>query len=253
MRSKKTKGMVAILVFFVPAIAEAALTINDPRGDNVVVTALPDHSQNCPNELFINHITGHYTFHLAYIANEFNKPSVSFLSFKNPSDGIKPLPAVPGTILMVSMGFLCISLIKDRNFWLNMLTGLLCAGKTGFVFLPNLALRIAGKTKTAAYSLSLNKACLCVPKYYHRLRSEIEGTFYIGLLRYLAGIPYRAETFSYQIRNRNIRKLHFQKSEFLFLFNQVINFVVLEVWLSFCYFSKLFIIANLARGPPLHV
>lgn len=252
MRGKKTKGMVVIMVFFVPALTNAALIINDPGEDYVEFSLQPD-SYTIPFiESEISCITGHYTSHLAHIAIEFHKPPVSFVGSQSPIDSIKPLPAVPETILMVSMGFLCVSLVKDRKFWLAALTGLIWAGKTGFTILPQLALQIAGKSQRIRYSVSFNRAHLCDSKHYRRLRSDIEGTFYIGLLRHLAGIPYRAVLFLFHIWIRNSNQLHFKKTGFSSCLNQAINCLVTRARLPF-YCSIAFTIANLARGPPIHI
>lgn len=42
---------------------------------------------------------------------------------------IKPLPAGPGAVLMAICGFACVSLVRDRRWWLSVLVGLLCLGR----------------------------------------------------------------------------------------------------------------------------
>ncbi|MHC4557463.1 MAG: hypothetical protein ACYS80_09180 [Planctomycetota bacterium] len=189
-RFKNTKGMVILLLFLVPALANAATTMNCLNRD-YIVNALPaglDSYAYCTPD--IDQITGLYNSRLAAIAVEFNKPPVNFEGSPIPAyaDTIKSLPPVPGTLLMVLVGFLCVSLVKDRRVWLAALAGLLWAGQAGFAVLPQLALQMASKKQSEQQS-SPDVARLCEPDYPCRLRSDIEGTSYIGLLRRLAGMP----------------------------------------------------------------
>lgn len=186
-RGKKTKGMV-ILLFLVPTLANAALTMNGLGGDfieSALSADLVSHDCYGPE---ISQITGRYNPRLAVFAAEFNKPPVSFAGSSPPDNTIKSLPGVPGALLMVFVGFLCVSMVKDRKVWLAALAGLLWAGQAGFAVLPQLALNLAGK-KQSEQQYSPDIVRLCEPEYPCHLRSDIEGTSYIGLLRHLAGIP----------------------------------------------------------------
>lgn len=63
----------------------------------------------------------------------------------SPSFGVKSLPAVPKTLLMVVTGFLCVSLVKDRRVWLSVVAALLWLGQAGLTTLPQLAWHLLGK------------------------------------------------------------------------------------------------------------
>ena len=91
---------------------------------------------------------------------------------------------------MVLIGFLCVSLVRDIRIWLAILSGLLWAGQAGISLLPQLALEVSGRALSENQSSSHYLARLYEPKDPNRLRSDIEGTCYIGLLRHLAGIPH---------------------------------------------------------------
>ena len=119
----------------------------------------------------------------------------SFFSASTPGQlpYAKPLPAVPATLFMVLTGFLCVSLVRDRKVWLAALAGLLCVGQTGIKAVPQLALRLCHRN----HAEQQFPAELIYPYYLEnsRLRSDIEGTQYIGLLRHLAGIPNKSMSF----------------------------------------------------------
>jgi len=116
-------------------------------------------------------------------------PAASAASVSSgPLDTAKNLPAVPGAVFMVLTGFVCVSLVRDKRVWLAALAGLLWAGQAGVQAVPQFARRV---TANHIRQRLLN-AELDYP--YHlehskRLRSDLEGTRYIGLLHYLAGIP----------------------------------------------------------------
>lgn len=104
------------------------------------------------------------------------------------TDYVKPLPATPTAILMVLTGFLCISLIRDRKVWLTMLAGLLWASQTGVQAVPQLVLRLGERVHPRSRVVA-EASQLCLKSKITRPRCDIDGTRYIGLLRYLAGIP----------------------------------------------------------------
>lgn len=182
----------------------------------------------------------------------------------------KPLPAVPGTLYMVLTGCLCVSLVRDRRVWLAALAGLLWVGQTGIQAVPQLALRLSHRNHTEQ---QFTKE-LTYPYYLEnsRLRSDIEGTQYIGLLRHLAGIPHRTMSFlqprlsslpkqeSRKLTTPPCCRLNLSKNTNSFLFSSVIiseryslnsllNCLTLRVGQFIC-FSPAFIFENLPRGPP---
>jgi predicted small secreted protein len=186
-RGKNTKGMV-ILLFLVSALADAAPTMNGLGRDIIMGALSADSDSRAYYSPGITQITGLYNPRLAAIAAEFNKPPVSFTGAPPPDNTIKSLPGVPGTLLMVFVGFLCVSLVKDRRVWLATFAGLIWAGQAGFTALPQLASQLTGK-RQSEQQYSPDVALLCEPEHPCRLRSDIEGTSYISLLHHLAGIP----------------------------------------------------------------
>ena len=122
---------------------------------------------------------------LAAIGKEILEPPADFTN--SPPLGAKSLPPVPAALFMVLTGFLCVSLVKDRKVWLAVLVGLLWAGQAGFHAIPQLAAHIS--KKNVQRKSCFNAATLHQLEESCRLRSDIEGTQYIGLLRHLAGIP----------------------------------------------------------------
>jgi len=188
-RGSKTKGMVMLLLFLGTAIVYAAPTVNDSVEDGVVFAkSTGSYVYPCYRPEKDNN-TGLFKSHLASISEEFNKPPVRYDKSTATVIGVKALPPAPGTLLMVLVGFLCVSLVKDRRIWLATLSGLLWAGQAGISFLPQLALNVSGRALSENQSSSHYLDCSYEPKHPNRLRSDIEGTRYVGLLRYLAGIP----------------------------------------------------------------
>jgi len=122
---------------------------------------------------------------LANIGVELLQPPADL---RNSAVGAKILPPIPAALFMVLTGFLCVSLVKDRRLWLAALTSLLWASQAGFNAIPQLAAHI-NPQKHNQRKTTDNTACLYRIEDYCRLRSDIEGTQYIGLLRYLAAIP----------------------------------------------------------------
>jgi len=184
---------------------------------------------------------------LANLGTELLQPPVSFAGLKDSEgENVKSLPAVPEAIFMVLSGFLCVSLVKNRCVWLSVLAGLLWAGQTGIQALPQLALRLGHGNH------SKQRLCaeLTYPHYFEnskRLRSDIEGTQYIGLLRHLAGIPVSKNRYFY-------KATYTYTSQPAIIFSRTgLNplFVCLASGAErFISFSPAFIFAHLARGPP---
>jgi len=132
------------------------------------------------------------TGELAAVGMEILEPPAALPA---PLDTAKNLPAVPGAVFMVLTGFACVSLVRDRRVWLAALAGLLWAGQAGVQAVPQFARRV---TANHIRQRLLN-AELDYP--YHlehskRLRSDLEGTRYIGLLHYLSGIPTPKRSFT---------------------------------------------------------
>jgi len=194
-RGSKINGMVMLLLLLGTAIVYAAPTISDNAEDGVLF-AEPDSSYVYSHYGQVKDSdAGLFKSHLVFISEEFNKPPVTY---DNPIDkevGVKSLPPAPGTFLMAFVGFLCVSLVKDRRIWLAILSGVLWVSQAGISLLPQLALNLSAKALPQKQSSSHCLARSYEPKRSNRLRSDIEGTRYVGLLRHLDGIP-NAETSS---------------------------------------------------------
>lgn len=188
-RGGKSKGMVVILLILGNAIVNAAPTINDSDGDTFLCAKSSGLYVNPYYKPDINHVTGLYNSYLDSISKEFHRPTVKNGELTDTSMGVKSLPPAPKTLMMVMVGFLCVSLVKDRRVWLAALAGLLWAGQAGVSILPQLAANIAGRGRSEKESSTHQVTQLTEQKHPYRLRSDIEGTCYIGLLRHLEGIP----------------------------------------------------------------
>lgn len=195
MRGKNTKGMVILLLFLVATFTHAAPTMSNRDGDFVAYALSTSSDTHTNHRSDISQIAELYNSHLAIIYAEFRKPPVSPTGSSSSAIAVKSLPAVPGTLLMVLVGFLCVSLVKDRRFWWSALAGLLWLGQAGYVTLPQMALHLAGRKQKVQQS-SPNVSGLCKPERPCRPRSDLEGTLYIGLLRHLEGIPDSTTPFS---------------------------------------------------------
>ena len=203
MRSTNTKGVVILLLFLVSTLSSAAPTNSNHETDFLVCALSANSNTSNDYRPDINQIAELYNSHLAnnyYI--EFQKPLDNFISSQSPPIRVKYLPAVPGTLPMVFVGFLCVSLVKNRRMWLTVLARLLWLSKTGFAALPQIALHLARKKQTI-HQPSANVSSLCKPKQPCRPRSELEGTLYIGLLHYLAGIPNRTTSLSLAVPHQS--------------------------------------------------
>ncbi len=189
---------------------------------------------------------------LVSIGREFLQPPASFAGLSHTqSNSSNPLPAVPETIFMVLFGFICISLVRDRRIWLAALTGILWAGQVGVQLLPQLVLQLSRINHSKrqphtelTYSHYLENS--------NRLRSDIEGTQYVGLLHHLAGIPTTRN--SYLNKDIQIYKSTFQSAAILAqtVLNPSLTCLAAETE-QFTFFSPAFTFINLARGPPISV
>jgi len=190
-----------LLLFLGTAIVYAAPTMNDSAEGGVVFAESARSYVYARYKPGRDNNIGLYKSHLVSISEEFNKPPVIYDNSTATVIGVKALPPAPGTFLMVFVGFLCVSLVKDRRIWLAILSGVLWAGQTGISLLPQLALNVSGRTLTEDQSSSHYLARSYEPKHSNRLRSDLDGNCYLGLLRHLAGIP-NAETSSIKVRHK---------------------------------------------------
>lgn len=196
---------------------------------------------------------------LVSIGAEIAEPSIaSATSISHQRDHIKSLPATPPTILMVLIGFLCVSLVRDRRAWLGILSGLLWVGQGGIHAVPLLAKHLRLATCTSQ-NLDTGAVNFYLLENIDRARCDIEGTRYIGLLNYLTGIPNsKGSSHSlFQPNPANIltqRKDDFGHSQpainkLLFLIIRTIRSLVPITEFSI-YLKPVSIFQALPRGPP---
>jgi len=93
-RSRKTKGLVILLLFLGTAIVYAAPTMNDHAEDGIVFSeSSGSYVYPCyrPEK---DYSAGLFKSHLVSISKEFNKPSVKFSVSRPAAIGIKALPQI---------------------------------------------------------------------------------------------------------------------------------------------------------------
>ncbi len=267
---KRNKGLITLLSFLIVTTANGAPTLNNCKGKFAARNLSPSSDVQTLSAPEINQSQEICNSHLASMAAEFLKPPVTYTGWPSLSNRIKPLPSVPGALLMALTGFLCVSFVKDRKLWLAALAGLLWLGQTGFSAIPNLASQLASK-KQIEQQHSLNVAYACKLNDSTRLRSDIEETQYIGLLHHLAGIPDVKSTFTNKHSSgtnlliQHHQKLYtkafdnFRKNIYtsqlavildLCISNSPINCLALRAKQPVC-FSPAFTFTNIPRGPPL--
>lgn len=183
MLSGSKKGLLLFSSLLAALVTSAVCAVT--RGD----TDLAASAMSLSSDVFYTGVCGQtgefFNPHVATVAAEFLKAPAADL--QSVSVNAKSLPAVPGALFMALVGFLCVSLVKDRRVWLAALAGLLWLGQTGFTALPHLASHLRSKKQIQQSSPTLTYISELEGSF--RLRSDIEGTQYIGLLRHLAGIP----------------------------------------------------------------
>jgi hypothetical protein len=142
---------------------------------------------------------------------------------------------------MLTMGFLCVSLYRDRKVWLMVLMGLSWAGQTWIHKLPQLAHHFAHKSHNNQQVTAgiIYTSCL---KNSRRSRSDVEGSRYIGLLHHLGGIPNGRTTVILPTLQPAI-----VFSDSIILRSNCTAFDAERI----VRFSPAFIFNNLARGPPI--
>lgn len=196
MRGRNAIGMVGLL--FLPAIVECAPTVTEWDNAGDVSAGRPFLREKPGGPLAAIDITGLAYSPVVTVAAEFHKPPVTFADTPIPVIGTKSLPPVPGALLLVLTGFVCVSLVRDSRVWLTALTCLLWAGQTGISLLPRLALCVTGEGQRNQ-RLSGCVAIVRWPKYLCDRCSEIKDIYYAGLLRHLARIPYGEVPISSQV------------------------------------------------------
>jgi hypothetical protein len=178
----------AFLLLLIPAIA-----VHGTPSAPIFSTSAASTASSCSLDPEINLSSGLNSLcsssypNLAHIGEEiFNPPTEASTRSALPAR-VRSLPGVPAGIFMVLVGFLCVSFVNDRRIWLASLAGLLWLGQTGLAAIPQAASHII--KRNAAQNCPDNGLAAGRADRNGRLRSEVEGTQYIALLRHLAGIP----------------------------------------------------------------
>jgi hypothetical protein len=181
------KGLLIFLSLLVASAAIAAPTVSNYNRNLVaaVLSLSADADSACAYE--INQIGEPANSPIASVAAEFLKPPAA-ADRQVSSIPVKSLPPVPGALFLGLAGFLCVSVVKDRRVWLTALAGLLWLSQAGFSSLPKFLSHIRSK-KQIQHQFPASLIYVSELEGSYRLRSDIEGTQYIGLLRHLAGIP----------------------------------------------------------------
>lgn len=186
------------------------------------------------------------------LGSDFFKPPVDFTGAPQSTIAVQPLPAVPGALLLALTGFFCVSLVRDRRVWLAAVSGLIWVGQAGIQSFPYLAMRL-GHRMNDHHRISTE---LLYPYFLEnsRLRSDIEGSSYIGLLRHLEGIPSGKMPFLYNHHLRHaedeVRAPQYTLIEISSFPVPVIKCLTLKARQFIC-FSPAFIFQNLPRAPPI--
>jgi len=204
-----------------------------------------------------------YNPYLARIGKELLDPPDETADWNTIPAGARSLPGVPGAIFMVLTGFLCVSFVNDRRIWLTSLAGLLWLGQTGLSVIPQAASHLTGKRNGIQNCCPHNFVGVGKGRYRHRLRSDIEGTQYISLLRHLAGIPSIVSSsipasFSslrtWRSNRHDAGSAHSARPEFAIAqtASDISNPTVCSARAGehFVCFSPAFAFSNLPRGPP---
>jgi len=183
---KSGRLSVVLLLLVMATAAKAGPTMSNCNESLVAGVVSPTSEAHIFFVRETSQITEPFNAHLANIGVELLGPPADFTN--SPPAGAQSLPPVPAALFMVLTGFLCVSLVKDRRVWLGALASLLWAGQTSIQAIPKLAAHISSK-KHIQQKSHTNTVRLHQFEESLRLRSDIEGTKYIGLLHHLAGIP----------------------------------------------------------------
>jgi len=122
---KNNKWLVILLPLLIVTAAKAEPKVSNCSRSFVVSVVSTCSDAHISSVTEVTQIAESFDSHLARIADEFLKPPPAFTGSQAAPFGAKSLPPVPGALLMGLTGFLCVSLVRDRRFWLAALAGLL--------------------------------------------------------------------------------------------------------------------------------
>ena len=110
-------------------------------------------------------------------------------------NNIRKLPAVPGAVLLGLIGFLCITLTRDRKTYLAIFIAMISLGQQGIYAVPELAARFGYSGHIVKHSLETKSHNGYLPNIAFWERGSEERNFF-GLLRRLAGVPDHTPAFA---------------------------------------------------------
>jgi hypothetical protein len=103
------------------------------------------------------------------------------------TDIARELPAIPGAILMVFSGFLCVSVVRDRRAWIMALRAILNLAQAGVRIIPQMTVHTAApgchKNIPTEIHLVLHSGERVLPA------GDPSSISYVGLLHRLATVP----------------------------------------------------------------
>lgn len=110
-------------------------------------------------------------------------------------NNIRKLPAAPGAVLLGLMGFLCVTLVRDRKTYLTILIAMVSLGQQGIYAVPELAACFGRAGNVVKHSAEAKSHNAYLPHIAFWDRDSRERNFF-GLLRRLATIPGHAHIFA---------------------------------------------------------
>lgn len=198
----------------------------------------------------------------------FQPPDVPVRSVGSQSDHVKNLPAIPGAVLMGIVGFLCVSLVRDRKAWVSVFVGIIVLSQAGVKTLPKLTAHLARGKLNDRQAATVAANPIRLDQSFNWL-NDLEDRHYIGLLHRLAGSPDGGSVFGNIVREANRGETDRKLSDGGFLcasqdkissqpaiipvqrsFNPLAGNLSKRI-ISFICFSPAFIFNNLGRGPPI--
>lgn len=234
---QKRKGVGVFLFVAIAAVANGAPTLSNNESEFSARTLSPASNAHSLSMSETSQITEPFNSHLATIAAEFLKPPVIFTDASDVD--AKSLPAVPGALFMTLVGFLCVSLVRDRKVWMTALAGLLWIGQAGFAALPQLASHLTSKNQIR------QQTALNLSKIPQNITSQLQNP--------LSLLP-RASA-----QDRLLQKSRQTNNQFQILQLAIAKLPLLLIEPTNCLacrvkqpvvFSPAFVFDNLPRGPP---
>ncbi len=190
MPSKVDTLLLVMMLGFAVSLANASPTVDRFDGTGIDHSFQDNADNSLRSQAALAQLTAYGSTDFSHLCADFVKPPIASERAATLDDHrIKALPAVPGAIFMSLIGFCCVSLVRDRKFYLAIMIAALGLSQAGIQSLPRF---LPGSTlkKNNCRQLQFDELGLsALIGRSSRLRSDIEGNKYIGLLRHLAGIP----------------------------------------------------------------